>query len=57
VYIQQFANPSFYVFDIKTGLIQGAITVPGDDHDNVYLLGMDSRGMLYSSLKSRSRSY
>lgn len=50
VYVEKFATPAFYVFDVNTGLIQGAFTVPGDDHDSVNLLGVDSRGMLYSSL-------
>jgi len=50
VYIQVFATPVFYAFDVTTGLVKGDFAIPGDDHDNVNLLGIDSRGMLYSSL-------
>ena len=50
VFVEKSAYSAFYVLDVNTGLLQGAISMPYDIQHSAKLLGMDSRGMLYSSL-------
>lgn len=50
LYIGVFSRSDFYVFDVNTGLLQGNLSMPGDDYGDCRLLGMDSRGFLYCSL-------